>query len=448
MPAILLPLAMGMAGGILSQALPLGALSEAMGGFWNSLFHNTRLEPTTLIQLRLFGLMDDETFYDQMAKSGYSAERSDLAVLVNAQWMDPASIIRSGWRNGDNDADIIQSLVEHGWIEKEAQGFLNANKYYPNPADLVNWQAKEVFEPAMVQKYGLDAELGGVERDAFYRAGMDDEQIQNFWRAHWQHPAWTQTTEMMHRDQLTEEDLWSWFRLMEVPPYWRDKMIATSYKPFTRVDVRRMHKLGTIDDKDLKRAYQDLGYDEEKAQAMVDFTIDYNQQVGESPDLDLTRSMLEKAYRIGLLSPSEFDTYLQDMGYSEPNAAFIHSILDQDISLDRAQDWISILRNQVGAGLITVQEAEIEMTSLGLSDDAVRHWGVIFANYVEQPMKAPSKTDIKAWFVAKTIEPPKAREYLKNIGYRDEEIYLYLKSWGGAEQRYEDWVQFMRDTAA
>lgn len=100
----------------------------------------------TLIRLKYRGLITPEFYEEQLRKQGVGAE--------------------------------VQKAYEDGYL------------FYPSPAELVNWQAKEVFEPDMISKYGLDAELGGLERDAFYKAGMNDEQITNFWRAHWSHPAW------------------------------------------------------------------------------------------------------------------------------------------------------------------------------------------------------------------------------------------------------------------
>ncbi|GAG70313.1 unnamed protein product, partial [marine sediment metagenome] len=276
MAGILLGVAAGIGGGVLAQALPLGPLGNAMGGFWNSVFQNERLDPATLVHLRLWALINDDDFHDQMARHGYSPERSDLVVLSNANWMDPIAIVRSGWRNSESDETIIATLVQHGWIEKEAQGFLTAAKYYPTPAELIHWQAKEVFERDMVEKYGLEAELGSVERDAFYRAGMNDEQISNHWKAHWEHPGMTQVSELLFRGELEEQDVWEWFKLMEVPPYWRQKIINTLYKPFTRVDVRRMNKIGVMDEDGLVRSYMDVGYNREKAEAMKEFTLQYN----------------------------------------------------------------------------------------------------------------------------------------------------------------------------
>jgi len=110
---------------------------------------------STLIVLRRRKLIPDDQFYDGMRRLGYSQENADK---------------------------IYDSTM-----------------YYPSPTDLVTWQAREVFEPDSIRKYGLDAEFERIRKEPFYKAGLDDEQIRNYWRAHWMHPAWVQVATFLHR---------------------------------------------------------------------------------------------------------------------------------------------------------------------------------------------------------------------------------------------------------
>jgi len=118
----------------------------------------------------------------------------------------------------------------------------------------------------------IASKLGAVNRvDAVVKAirlgylslweeGMTDEQILNYWRAHWEHASWNQVVEMVRRGQMTEADVWDWFRLVEIPPFWRDKLIAISWAVPTRVDVRRFYDLKTIDEARLRELYTAQGY--------------------------------------------------------------------------------------------------------------------------------------------------------------------------------------------
>lgn len=189
--------------------------------------------------------------------------------------LDPMSWITAFRRKYEDFAKIEDDLKHQGWDAERIEALKFNTLYYPTPQELVTWQAREVFEPDMIARYGLDAELEGVERDAFYKAGMSDEQITNFWRAHWEHASWMQVVEMLHRGQLTEEEVWDWFRVVEIPPYWRDKLIAISWNVLTRVDVRRMWDLRTITEERLREVYGEQGYHGKDLDDMVLWTKVY-----------------------------------------------------------------------------------------------------------------------------------------------------------------------------
>jgi len=174
--------------------------------------------------------------------------------------LDPMSVITAWRRDPDKYAHLFDDLKDQGWTDERIEALKFFTLFYPSANDLVHWQAREVFEPDMVTKYGLRDELGSLQRDAFYKAGMNDEQIDNYWMAHWEHPELRTVIEMLRRTEFTEDDMREWFRLVEIPPYWRDKLIQISYEVPTRVDVRRWWDMRTIDEERLRGIYAQQGY--------------------------------------------------------------------------------------------------------------------------------------------------------------------------------------------
>ncbi|GAI12515.1 unnamed protein product, partial [marine sediment metagenome] len=291
------------------------------------------------------------------------------------------------------------------------------------------WQAREVFEPKMIAKYGLDDEYGELNLESFYKAGMTDEQIKNFWRAHWEHASWTQVQQMLFRRLIPESEVWDWFRLVEIPPFWRQKMIDSAFHPLTRVDVRRMHRTGTLSDDDLVWAYMDVGFSKKNAGLMADFTIAYNATPEDAEAINLTRAQVETAYRIGFIGRGEAQGYFEDMDYSKEEVEFILALIDHGKSLESGSSWITILRSQVKAGLITVQDAGNRLAELGFSSEAISAYTELFTAYAEAADRLPSKTDIKNWFGLKMITEEETRSYLKSMGHCERDINLYLKFW-------------------
>jgi len=180
------------------------------------------------------------------------------------------------WQRGEFSEETLNEYFSWlGMTEEDIELLKKSILFLPYAADLVRWQAKEVFEPEMIERYGLDAEFEEVKTDLFAKVGVSEEQARNYWRAHWEHASWTQVTEMLHRGHLTPEQVYDWYRLVEIPPYWRDKLTKISYAPYTRVDARRMWDMGVLDDTALLTAYKDIGYDEEHAQNMTLWTKVY-----------------------------------------------------------------------------------------------------------------------------------------------------------------------------
>jgi len=95
------------------------------------------------------------------------------------------------------------------------------------------------------------------------------------------HASWIQMVEMRRRGQVTDEDLWEWFRLVEVPPFWREKLMALVWEVPTRVDVRRWWDMRTITEADLREIYTRQGYHDKDLEDYVVWTKVYT----DFPDL-------------------------------------------------------------------------------------------------------------------------------------------------------------------
>ncbi|GAH81529.1 unnamed protein product, partial [marine sediment metagenome] len=193
--------------------------------------------------------------------------------IIHSARLDPITAIRAYWRGIITEEKLTKTLGELGFSDDDTKFLRDVTHYYPTPGELVLWQAKEVYEPEMIAKYGLDAELEEVEREAFYKAGMTDDQIVNHWRAHWVHPAWGQVLDMYHRGELTYDDVYRWFRVVEIPPYWRDKLIAISWDLPNRIETRMMARYGLVDKPWLVKHLERIGLHEDYRSIAADFML-------------------------------------------------------------------------------------------------------------------------------------------------------------------------------
>ena len=220
----------------------------------------------------------------QTAQRYYTPTRltPELIAQLYRRDFNPQAIGAEGTTQKPYGERWIEDLRDLGWSEERIAGFRELTNYLPSPQDLVLWQAKEVFEDDAIRKYGLADEFEKLRLDLFAKAGVTEEQAKNFWIAHWQHPSFQQVVELIRRRHMTlspdlsDGDLkalgfedadisqikeaYEWFRLVEIPPFWRHKLAMLVKETPTRVDIRRFFDLGVINEEELRDMYRRHGY--------------------------------------------------------------------------------------------------------------------------------------------------------------------------------------------
>jgi len=418
--AILGGMLLGQATNILTSAPPLRRYFEYGA---NKAWPNALPGPEDAIVYRRRRIIGQGKYHEIMQKHGYTEERADELYKATRRMVDAGELITL-MRRGELEEGPFNILMEKiGFEEREIKLLERATLFYPSPQDLIIWQAKEVFEPDAIEKYGLKNEIELIKRDAFYKAGMDDEQIENYWMAHWQHPGWTVVREMLHRTDLTEADVYEWFRLVEIPPYWREKYTEIMYTPYTRVDVRRMYEVGILLYDEVVTAYQELGYTEEKAINLADFAV-ASTLPGER---DLTRTQIEKGFEESILDRETALLLLQDMGYDPLEADYILLLKEISIGDDIAKHQIDTLVDTFVLGAITQAHLIAELDKMDMQA-AYRNTLVTKAVRMKAAkIKMPTKADLQTFRLQNIIDDDAFAMSMGELGYRSADIEKYIK---------------------
>jgi len=61
--------------------------------------------------------------------------------------LDPAVVITAWRRDPEKYVELFDDLKDQGWSDERIEALKFVTLFMPSPQDLVNWQAKEVFEP-------------------------------------------------------------------------------------------------------------------------------------------------------------------------------------------------------------------------------------------------------------------------------------------------------------
>lgn len=375
-----------------------------------------------LISMRYRGIIDYVQFQRECEELGYAGQVSDRMFDTSKRMLDGDEYIRS-WRRGIIDEATLNERMRglHFNVEDIAT-LKSVTEYFPPPPDLIRFAVREVYNPTTRAKYRMDDDSTEEYFAESWKAGLPEDQAKNYWAAHWILPMVQQGYTMLHRGEIEEEELMDLLKALDIMPYWRDKLKNISYHPFTRVDVRRMHAIGTIDDDGLQRAYMDLGFNEEKAIAMTDFTIRYNTK----RETGITRANVIKAYKEELINASELQTFLESFGYTVETVDFWMSMAQYEKAQDEYREKEANLRLKYSLGAISKSEYARQLGVLGVPATTIDRASRMLESEDTKKLKMPTKADMEKWLELNLIDESYYSQTMRALGYRDREIVLYL----------------------
>jgi len=218
-------------------------------------------------------------------------------------------------------------------------------------------------------------------------------------------------------------------RSLDVMPFWRDKLTAIAYSPYTRVDVRRMHKLGILDLDGVYAAYRDIGYDHEKATGLLQFTVAYN-KTESSADTEDTRE-LSKSDILGLFNDGVVDSdssrlLLAEIGYSQAEAELLIERESLQDMLQERKDDIALIVDNAKAGALTWVQAQDSLARLDLTSKELAKASLQIQRSQETLDKLPTKSELKTWAEFGLITPLAYGTALEGLGYAPRWVRLYM----------------------
>lgn len=244
------------------------------------------------------------------------------------------------WRRGAVDWDrVIREGRKLGWLEQDMiVRRADLTEAIPPFSDIIRMMIRDVQNPSAIAQGNLGAgfenNFNGQLAQWANAQGITEDIAKKYWYAHWQWPSNTALFEMLHRlrpgevddDVVTTADtVQKAIEINDMAPAFVKRLIEISYRPLTRVDVRRAYEIGVLTKDDVYKAYLDLGYNTKNAQTLADYT-----------ELDIRRKAERKSH---VWSLSSIATSYID-GSIDRSFAFAKArlLLDSD---EQAQQFIA-----------------------------------------------------------------------------------------------------------
>jgi len=406
---------------------------------------------STLALMKIRGHITEEQYTKLMKKMGFNEEMSGNILKAAARIFDLSEIIAMLRRGIITKDEADNRLIAAGVPKEDIDKLLKVSEYFPSPPDLIRFAVREVYTPTIVEKYRTDEDLPEEFITEAAKAGLPKEQAVNYWRAHWELPSVQLGLEMFHRLTANEgvgegpvvitvggksyrrvidiETLKTLLRTLDIMPYWRDKLAEIVYTPLTRVDVRRMYAAGVLTPEEVFKQYVELGYREEDATKMTEWTIKEYQQ----EQRDLTKSEIITAFKNDKISFDKGVELLMKLDYTQDDAMLLMSIASQQKTKDATDAEVDRLINLYLNGVIDLPKLQDRCNALGVNPFTVRKIVQKAIEKKEVSAKLPTKEDVQKWLKAKLIDSTQFVDLLKRLGYLPEHIKLYFKEITGKE---------------
>ena len=276
---------------------------------------------TDLLELNRRGIFNDEAIAERYKQWGYS--ETDIGIMLQARTLQlNESYVREAWlRDEMTTEDVIINLSKLGHRAEDIPLVMKLFKNVPPTQDAITFAVREVYDEGVAQELNLDKNFNLISEkfiEILKANGIDEEFAKYYWRAHWRLPSPNQFYEMFHRlDNFQLDDLRRGLELADYAPQYIDNMIATAYQPITRVDIRRLNRIGLVVDDELVKRYEDIGYNPDDAKLLAEFTEQLNNTGEDDGASQLTRSQIIQAFKVAVLTTDEALEALEATGLSQ-----------------------------------------------------------------------------------------------------------------------------------
>ena len=336
-----------------------------------------------------------------------------------------ADIIAFELRQENQLSGLGESLQQIGIHPDYLEIYQTLADRIPPLPDIITMAVREAFSPEIARRFGQYEDFPADFGRYAGMQGLSEEWAKRYWASHWGLPSVTQGFEMLHRGIIDKTELGMLLKAQDVMPFWRDKLIAMAYTPFTRVDVRRMYKEGVLDEKGVYNSYLDLGYEPDNAERMTDFVVKQTL----SALSKFTSTDIVGAYTKRMIDRSEARSLLRELGIRSTDVTYIITTADYKREWKLTDQKIKATRNLYKKGELNETTAQNELLRLNLPSDQVNvlmeQW---WFEKREIGVKTYSKAEVAKFMKAGIITEVQARQEYASMGYDTEHVDTYIRA--------------------
>ncbi len=405
------------------------------------------VSPSEIRELYRRKFIDTKTAFDLLKLHGYDHVHASLLLGLSYRRLDPSTAIGAWLRGFISEKDLDLYLEAEGFLDSDREVLKRMAFVIPSVTDLIRMAVREAFNPEAIRTFQLDQDYPEELTQWAEAQGLSKDWAMKYWIAHWELPSLTQGFEMLHRttkeplepnaDPVTspwgetrytvigQETLRMLMRAQDISPFWRPLLEQISYLPLTRVDVRRAYDLGILTESDVYFAYRDIGYNDQNARILTEFTI--LQTIAE--ERNRVRNELIELYELGTLTRDELRENLKSLKYADRVIDFLVAFAEYRKTRKHIERLLRRYKAEYLRGDISDSELHDRLVRLGLeTEDVLRIQEEWQAEKIARE-RTLTKADIRTALAKRIITEDQARDKLERLGYSEEDIDILIRMW-------------------
>lgn len=384
---------------------------------------NSLPDPVSAIRAMFIDPSKEKEVRAILQRYGFNDERTDMMIAASRNLLDAGTLRDLYWRRELDDAGLYQRMRALGFTDERTAELVKTWNIIPGPQDLIRMAVREAFSPGQVAELGLDEAFPEELSEWAAKTGLKDPWPKMYWRAHWELPSAQMGFEMLHRGVIDERTLEALLRALDYSPRWHDSLKRIAYNVVTRVDARRLYSAGVYDERELERAYLDMGYSPEDAASLTDWTkIEYAQG-----DKELTRAQIERAYTQHIVDRGEAERMIRELGYSTERTGWILDMAEFAAASEERTQAIQATKDMYVAGLMTDTVARDRLLREEVDPNYVETLLMRWDATIATKRKQPTKSDLDKFLKAGLIGEAEYRRELERLGYSSDMVDRYYR---------------------
>ena len=134
-------------------------------------------------------LVSEAEMHNVLSRAGYTDRAQGIITQLSQSLIGSGELLELHRRGELTDAELAQRMAALG-LDARAQELLrNLIEYIPSAQDVVRFAVREVYTPAIAERFGQFEDFPDNAMGDFMRAGITNETARKYWASHWELPS-------------------------------------------------------------------------------------------------------------------------------------------------------------------------------------------------------------------------------------------------------------------